>query len=91
MDTRHQFTKGTLQIRHNVRLKKYCTNFDARRRIRHIRPNEALAPSSLVRQICHARKISSRTRFVINIVSHLHPAARQFCRSTYTITDNTIK
>jgi hypothetical protein len=24
-------------------------------------------------------------------VSHLHPAARQFCRSTYTITDNTIK
>jgi hypothetical protein len=26
-----------------------------------------------------------------NLVSHLHPAARQFCRSTYTITDNTIK
>jgi hypothetical protein len=26
-----------------------------------------------------------------NIVSHLHLAARQFCRSTYTITDNTIK
>jgi hypothetical protein len=25
------------------------------------------------------------------LVSHLHPAARQFCRSTYTITDNTIK
>jgi hypothetical protein len=24
-------------------------------------------------------------------VSHLHPAARQFCRSTYTITDITIK
>jgi hypothetical protein len=24
-------------------------------------------------------------------LSHLHPAARQFCRSTYTITDNTIK
>jgi hypothetical protein len=24
-------------------------------------------------------------------VSHLYPAARQFCRSTYTITDNTIK
>jgi hypothetical protein len=30
--------------------------------------------------------------FHINFyVSHLHPAARQFCRSTYTITDNTIK
>jgi hypothetical protein len=25
------------------------------------------------------------------LLSHLHPAARQFCRSTYTITDNTIK
>jgi hypothetical protein len=25
------------------------------------------------------------------IVSHLHPAARQFCRSTYTIADITIK
>jgi hypothetical protein len=24
-------------------------------------------------------------------LSHLHPAARQFCRSTYTITDITIK
>jgi hypothetical protein len=35
----------------NVRFKKYCTNLDARRRIRHIRPNEALAPSSLVPQI----------------------------------------
>jgi hypothetical protein len=29
--------------------------------------------------------------FHFNLVSHLHPAARQFCRSTYTITDNTIK
>jgi hypothetical protein len=28
---------------------------------------------------------------VICFVSHLHPAARQFCRSTYTITDITIK
>jgi hypothetical protein len=26
-----------------------------------------------------------------NFLSHLHPAARQFCRSTYTITDITIK
>jgi hypothetical protein len=25
------------------------------------------------------------------LLSHLHPAARQFCRSTYTITDITIK
>jgi hypothetical protein len=29
--------------------------------------------------------------FHFSLVSHLHPAARQFCRSTYTITDNTIK
>jgi hypothetical protein len=28
---------------------------------------------------------------ILSFVSHLHPAARQFCRSTYTITDNTIK
>jgi hypothetical protein len=28
---------------------------------------------------------------ISDLVSHLHPAARQFCRSTYTITDNTIK
>jgi hypothetical protein len=28
---------------------------------------------------------------IVSFVSHLHPAARQFCRSTYTITDNTIK
>jgi hypothetical protein len=45
------FTKSIRQIRRNVRFKKYCTNFDARRRIRHIRANEALAPSSLVPQI----------------------------------------
>jgi hypothetical protein len=45
------FTKGIRQIRHNVRFKKYCTNFDAGRRFRHIRANEALAPSSLVPQI----------------------------------------
>jgi hypothetical protein len=29
-------------------------------------------------------------QFVIFLTLH-HPAARQFCRSTYTITDNTIK
>jgi hypothetical protein len=28
---------------------------------------------------------------VVFRLSHLHPAARQFCRSTYTITDITIK
>jgi hypothetical protein len=28
---------------------------------------------------------------VVVVVSHLHPAARQFCRSTYTIKDITIK
>jgi hypothetical protein len=60
MDTRHLFTKSTRQIRHNVRLKKYCTNFDVRKRIQHIRAKEALAPSSLVPQT------SSRTRFVNN-------------------------
>jgi hypothetical protein len=27
----------------------------------------------------------------LDTLSHLHPAARQFCRSTYTITDITIK
>jgi hypothetical protein len=37
--------------RRNVRFKKYCRNFDARRRIQRIRANEALAPSSLVPQI----------------------------------------
>jgi hypothetical protein len=45
------FTKDMGQIRHNVRFKKYCTNFDARRRILHIRVNEELARSSLVPQI----------------------------------------
>jgi hypothetical protein len=48
---RGQFTKGTRQIRHNVHFKNYYANFDARRRIRHIQANEALAPSSLVSQI----------------------------------------
>jgi hypothetical protein len=28
---------------------------------------------------------------MIHIITLHHPAARQFCRSTYTITDNTIK
>jgi hypothetical protein len=56
------FTKGVRQIRHNVRFKKYCTNFDARRRIQHIRANEALAPSSLVPQIIHS--------YTKNVFSH---------------------
>jgi hypothetical protein len=51
MDKRHLFTKGRRQIRHIGRFKKYFTNFDARRRILHIRANEALALSSLVPQI----------------------------------------
>jgi hypothetical protein len=33
---------------------------------------------------------SAVMRFLFQL-SHLHPAARQFCRSTYTITDITIK
>jgi hypothetical protein len=45
------FTKGIRQIRHNVRFKKYCTNFDVGRRFRHIPANETLAPLSLVPQI----------------------------------------
>jgi hypothetical protein len=28
---------------------------------------------------------------MFHLLSHLHPAARQFCRSTYTITDITTK
>jgi hypothetical protein len=51
MDKRHLCTKGTRQITNNVRFKKYSTNFDARKRIRHIRANETLAPSSLVSQM----------------------------------------
>jgi hypothetical protein len=50
----HLFTKGTRQIRDNVRFKNSCTNFDARRCIRHICANEGLAPSSLVPQIMHS-------------------------------------
>jgi hypothetical protein len=37
MDKRHLFIKGTRQIAHNVPFKKYCTNFDAQRRIRRIK------------------------------------------------------
>jgi hypothetical protein len=33
----------------------------------------------------------SRISLLLVTLSHLHPAARQFCRSTYTITDITIK
>jgi hypothetical protein len=46
-----------------VRFKKYCPNFDARRRIRHIRANATLALSSLAPQImlsC-AKNVSSRS------------------------------
>jgi hypothetical protein len=41
------FTKGIRQIRHNVR----CMNFNARRRIRYIRANEARATKERVPQI----------------------------------------
>jgi hypothetical protein len=39
------------------------------------------------------RRIWVQFRLIIKKkkLSHLHPAARQFCRSTYTITDITIK
>jgi hypothetical protein len=50
MDKRHLLTKGRQQIRHTGRFKKYFTNFDARRRILHIRANEALALSSLMQE-----------------------------------------
>jgi hypothetical protein len=75
MDKRHLFTKCARQIRHNVRFKKYSTNFYARKCIWHIRANEVLAPSSLVSQICahvfwHSAlgsylTISSHKRFII--------------------------
>jgi hypothetical protein len=48
------FTKGIRQIRHNVR----CMNFNARRRIRYIRANEARASNNaLMRQKCPRKKL----------------------------------
>jgi transposase-like protein len=41
-------------------------------------------------EICSEMGLSKST-VIITTLSHLHPAARQFCRSTYTITDITIK
>jgi hypothetical protein len=40
---------------------------------------------------CPGKSFKDNNRLKIHVfVSHLHPAARQFCRSTYTITDNII-
>jgi hypothetical protein len=52
------FTKGIRQIRHNVRFKKYCTSFDAERRIGTFAHMKQASNS--------ARKMFSRTHFVNN-------------------------
>jgi hypothetical protein len=63
MDKRHLFTKGTRQIRRDVRLKKYCTNFDARRRIRYIRASN----NALIREKCLLALLCER--ILINVTT----------------------
>jgi hypothetical protein len=49
-------------------------------------------PLMSTRTCCGASiEVATTLIVILQLVSHLHPAARQFCRSTYTITDNTIK
>jgi hypothetical protein len=61
-----------------VRFKKYCTNFDAQRRILHVRADEALAPSSLVPQII--RSCAKTSALVRECPYDMH-----FCIDRYNI------
>jgi hypothetical protein len=60
-------TKGIRQIRHNVRFKKYCTNFvredifDTFAQMKH-----SLIRRSCFKECAHGRKMSSFTHFVNN-------------------------
>jgi hypothetical protein len=44
-----------------------------------------------VNQSLAGQTLTSLSLRIITLLSLRHPAARQFCRSTYTITDSTIK
>jgi hypothetical protein len=47
--------------------------------------------SSVIQNVISQKQKVNRKNYYYYQLSHLHPAARQFCRSTYTITDITIK